>query len=139
VYFPSRVVGSGGGLAPRYEVECPPDLGGPPIGPRPKGREAWLRTRPWLQLRRENNQPNDCRLYGETLCPRPPLDAACEQGAVREGVPCSAIDADAGAETKLHVEALVWTDAAGRCHRVAAFDCGPGCLVPDGDLVECAR
>jgi hypothetical protein len=54
-------------------------------------------------------------------------------------VPCSAIDANAGAETKLHVEAFVWTDATGRCHRVAAFDCAPGCLVPDGDLVECAR
>src|SRR5262245_53508965 len=119
-YRPPQVGRSGAsGVAPIYEVECPPDLGGPPIGARPKGRETWLRMRPWLQLQWANNKPNQCRMIGEAFCPRPLIEAPCDHGDERI-VTCSLVGTEAGADSHFHVESFVWTDAAGRCHRVTA-------------------
>jgi hypothetical protein len=111
-----------------YEVDCPPELGGPPIGSRPKGKESWLRMRPWLQPVAAESR---CRLYGEGFCPAPPLDAPCTWAVELQSVRCTA------KASGIHVEPFVWKDAVGTCRRVAAFQCDPGCKVPDGEVVPC--
>jgi hypothetical protein len=125
--------GSSGGNPPAiYDVDCPPELGGPPAGPRLKGRETWLRMAPWLQL---EYGATACRMYGEGFCPAPPVDAPCEYPVELPHVACARVTSDAGAQ--MHVEGFTWKSTAGVCERVAPFECGPGCKVPKGEVVPC--
>ncbi len=123
---------SGGNPPPVYDVECPPELGGPSNDARPKGREGWLRERPWLQL---EYGADHCRMYGEGFCPAPPRDEPCAFPPDLPKVACAPVVADGG--THIHVEPFRWTDAIGRCHRVDAFDCTGACQVPEGEIVAC--
>jgi hypothetical protein len=136
-YSPAHYSGARSGARPIYEVECLPSLGGPPPGPRPPGREGWLRMRPWLQMQWADNRVSDCRFTNEAFCPPPPLDVPCDWADDQTSVACAPKTTPANASSSFRVERFTWRDKVGRCHRVDALECEPGCRAPEGELVAC--
>jgi hypothetical protein len=130
---------------PPQEVDCPPDMrdaGDPPaVTRRPAGKEGWLRvpSRLWVG--------NDgCTFNYEQFCAPPGKPNAGECTPYQEAlkVKCEVPDKDAGRQaqpttTPRKVDAFVYKDSVGGCHKVPELECTSNtlCKHPDGDSVPC--
>ena len=120
---------------PPTEIECPPthrDAGEPaPTAVRPPGKEGWLRKLPHLWV-----SPHGCSYTSETYCAAPPKAFECTPSSGNPSLACKPLPAADGGSppdasvtelaakaTRWSLEAFVFKDGVGTCHKVPAFVC----------------
>ena len=119
-------------------VDCPPghlEPGDPaPAGRRPRGKESWIRVRPWIYFEAAKGA---CAYTTESFCSPPGTFAECTPAPKATPVPCTR-NVPAGT---LEVASFVYVDGTGACHKVPATTCKANarglCDLPEGEVVAC--